>query len=847
MPEFIQPSFAKGEIAPSLYARVDTALYQVALRTARNVLIRSMGGVYNRPGTDFVGFTKDHSYASRLVKFQFKTSDTYMLEFANQAMRVMREGAYVTETAVNITGATAANPVVVTAASHGFSNGNDVEITGVAGMTRLNGRRFRVAGVTTNTFQLTDPVTGSNIDGSAFAAYTSGGTVSRVFTLSTPYATADLDRLNYVQSADVMTIVHRSYAPRQLTRTGHTSWTLTTITFAPTTEAPTSVVVTPAAAAGTQWVYAVTAISRNGEESVVATGQTLTGAATPDNTITWTNSASADVIRYSVYRLKNGLYGFIGQSGSGSTGFRDNNIDPDMDITPPEGSNPFTSSTDYPGVVTYYEQRRAFFSTTDEVDKSWYTQVGNHSNLAVSNPVQDDDAIVATLPSQEVNEIRGAMPGQDLLLFTSGAEWKVFSGDDSAFGPNSIKQRPQTEWGSGYLRPLQAGNVILHLSENLRTVRSLNYSFQVDRYTGDDLTELANHLFETAYAVDWDWRRRPDGTAYIALSNGEIVTMTFNPKQEVIAFTRWDTKGDFKRVCSLRTTSAEDDLYFVAKRKLNGVDTYCVEKLHTRIISDIRDAYFVDCGISFDNPITLTNATAANPVVITAASHGLSNGDEIDLSDIKWEVDEDNLGNETQPDQLNGYRYKVANAAANTFELTDTDGNNINGSAFNAYVSGGYVRRATNTFTGLDHLEGKEIIILANGSVVRGETVSGGSVTLDFKASRVHFGLPYVSDIETLNVEAPSGTIQGKKTKISEVVVRMEKTRGILIGPDNDHLTEIKFRQEENMGVPTNMFTGDKKQPLPPDWNSNGRVFIRQREPLPMGILAVIPSIQIGT
>ncbi|MGH6853902.1 MAG: ubiquitin-activating E1 FCCH domain-containing protein [Aestuariivirga sp.] len=77
-----------------------------------------------------------------------------------------------------MTGATRANPVVVTSNAHGFANGNIVYIIGVSGMTQINNIAFRVANSTANTFALTSATTGSNINGTSYGSYTSGGSIS---------------------------------------------------------------------------------------------------------------------------------------------------------------------------------------------------------------------------------------------------------------------------------------------------------------------------------------------------------------------------------------------------------------------------------------------------------------------------------------------------------------------------------------------------------------------------------------------------------------------------------------------------------------------------------------------
>jgi hypothetical protein len=170
----IQPSFSAGEISPALYARVDLAKYDAGLKRAKNVFIRPHGGVSNRAGLKFCCEVKNSANGARLIPFSFNTTQTYVLEFGNQYMRVITNGGQVLETGKTPTAITKANPGVMTIASHGYSNGDEVYISGVGGMTELNGRNFIVAGVTTNTFTLKD-LYGTAIDTTSFTTFTSGG------------------------------------------------------------------------------------------------------------------------------------------------------------------------------------------------------------------------------------------------------------------------------------------------------------------------------------------------------------------------------------------------------------------------------------------------------------------------------------------------------------------------------------------------------------------------------------------------------------------------------------------------------------------------------------------------
>lgn len=934
MPEKIQPSFAKGELSPELHGRVDTAAYQVGLASARNTVIHTYGGVSRRHGTTFIAPVKDHTKPPRLIEFQFKTTDTYVLEFGDQYLRFIRDDGHVVEDAVTITGATQADPVVITATAHGYANGDEVFISGVSGMIELNGNRYVVANVAANTFELTDQVTGTNIDGTGFTAYVSGGEVARIYEIVTPYLQADLMELNFVQSADVMTIVHQDYDIRELSRFDHDDWTLAPLSLGPTIAFPVNGSVIDNTTGSETRYYKVTAINEDGEESLshvsansrvitnitqanpavvtissaystaahdsgefyieavngmtevngkrfqvnpLGGGATFTtfqlvgidstafsaytsggvvtstyevladSAAAEDNTISW--DAVVDADRYAIYRsdIVAGGYGLIGETTA--TSFLDNNITPDTSESPPISKDPFIGPNDQPGAVGFYEQRRVFGGSFDKPDTSIFSQTANFSNFNIRNPLQSDDAITATLNSNQVNEIRAYVGLNDLLVFTSGSEFRINSGPDSIFAPDTLRIKPQTSWGSSYRPPLVVGNVVLFVTDNLSDVRTIGYSLEIDGYNGSNINILSRHLTEGYSIIDWSLQRHPESRIYMIRNDGKVLTLTYDQEQEVIAWTPWDTKGWFERVCTLRGGGPErqDSTYFVVKRLINGNTVRYIEVYRQFTPeTDVRDCYYVDCGGSVDNPLAITDVTATNPVVVTVPSHGLTNGDEIDIFDIIWEPTFDEFETESQPDQLNTRRYLVANVTTDTFELTDLDGNDIDGTGFQAYVSGGTIRTTFSTVLGLSFLEGRAVKVLADGNVISNLTVTDGSITLPRSFSRVHVGLSNTADVELLNIEAPQGTIQGYMKKVAKVLVRFYRSRGMFIGPDKDHLVEMKQREFEAMGDPTDLLTGDKSIILENSWNTNGRVFMRQKEPLPMRILAVVPTFDVG-
>lgn len=350
----IQPSFAAGEISPQLFAHIDLAKLHIGAALMRNFIVDYRGGASNRQGTKFVARAKDSVNPVRLIPFTFNVLQAYELEFGHNYMRVIMNGSPVLEPAKVITAITQANPGVLTSNGHGFLNGDTVFITGVGGMTQLNGRTFLVAGVTANTFTLTD-LDGVAINTTVYGAFTAGGAVARVFTLNTPYAGADLALLKFAQNADVMTLTHPSYKIQLLTRTQHYEWSIVPLTFNPvisTPQAPTCV--NNPAASTTTYRYVVTALSPDFKQESLPSAPASTAVALvmSTNANSFNTVGCAAVLGaggYNFYRQievpgsapsVGSVYGFVGTSLTNS--FVDHNINPNFSLTPPQGNDPFS-------------------------------------------------------------------------------------------------------------------------------------------------------------------------------------------------------------------------------------------------------------------------------------------------------------------------------------------------------------------------------------------------------------------------------------------------------------------------------------------------------------------------
>ena len=349
-----QFSFNSGEWAPNLYARVDIDKYHSGAALLRNFFVDYRGGASTRTGTKYVLNALSPNLAVRLIPFQASFDIGYILEFGQGYIRPYRNGSPILEAALSITGITQANPAVVSVVNS-YTVGNWVYISGVSGMTQVNGNYYVISAQTGTSITLQD-LYGNPVNSSTFGAYTGGGTVQRVYTIGTGYNAPDLAKLKFALNVNTMIICHPSYQPAVLTVVNDTTWTLLNITFGTTVTTPTGVGVGSTEAAGqVYYSYVVTAVDVNGQESAASSpaniGPIVSIATTPgSNGIYW--NAVSGAVSYNVYKAVpvysspvpiGADYGFIGNTSA--VNFYDSNITADFSQGPPVIKNPFTTGT----------------------------------------------------------------------------------------------------------------------------------------------------------------------------------------------------------------------------------------------------------------------------------------------------------------------------------------------------------------------------------------------------------------------------------------------------------------------------------------------------------------------
>lgn len=817
MTAVIQRSFAGGELGPSLYARVDNIKYQTGLKTCRNFIVLKSGGVSNRAGTQYICTVKDSSKRIVKIPFIFNDEQTYVLEFGDQYMRVIRNGVQLTVSGVAAwSNATA------------YVVGDLVERLGV------------------NYYCILDHTNQQPPNATYWYALT-----GNIYEIPTPYLEDDLPELKYNQSADVIVLTHRGYAVRELSRTGHTTWTLTLSTFAPSQVAPTGVINNGAAGSATEWV--VTAVnSENFEESLQssATGSSATPSSGSPITVSWTAAAGAG--EYNVYKKRNGVYGFIGVAVG--TSFIDNGIEADVSDTPPTERNPFGSTNNYPATSTYVQQRLTFGNTINDPEKIWMGRTGHFKNFTTSTPLQDDDAVTFNIAGRRVNEVRHLIELDKMIVFSSGGEWSIEGDDAGIIRPGQVNPKQRSYRGASIVTPVIVGNSIVYVQARGSIIRDLAND-AIEGYKGNDLTIFSPHLFEGYTIIDMAYQENPNSIVWIIREDMDgarsLIGLTYVKEHQVWAWHRHDTDGEPERICVVPEGN-EDFLYITVKRTINSLTKRYIERMYSRRISNIKDFVFMDSALSYDG----RNTNLSHTMELTGS--GWTSDDTLNLeSSVAFFVSGD-VGNVIFMYDTDGSLIRCTITAFIDTENVEVTPNRDVPIGLQATPVTDWTK-AVDSLTGLDHLEGKDVAVFADGFVVASPnnesyeimTVTGGALTLDQPYGVIHVGLPYFSDLETLDIDTVNNeTMVDKRRLIGKVVLQVNETRGLFIGqnaPSDDtvdpieNLYEAKIRELEGYDEPVDLLTGVLDVLIGANWTGNGRVFVRQVDPIPASILSITP------
>jgi len=929
--EYIQTTFTVGELAPRLRGQTDLEQYSLAVEQAENWVVEYRGGISTRPGLEFKSYLMHDDKDIVLIPFRYapNLANTYQLVFGDGYIRVCQEGEYVLEPSVVVSAVSNTNPAVVTtAAPHGYVTGDWVQVAGLGELDSFH--TFSITVLSPTTFSLQTPH-GDDVDASEFVVYSGGGTVSRIYTIPSPYTSEMLRDIRWKQLRDTLRLVCGAHEQpiRDLTRLAHDNWELKEVEFAPSVASPSSGLSATASGTGlVELVWTVTSVDADGNESPpqkVEIKSNIVDYTTERGSVVFTWDAVPGAVKYRVYRSilsTNGTLtyserlGFIGTTSS--TRFTDANIVPDFTQSPPtsysrfvggqierieitspgtgygsadtvtisdptgsgyhpllevsaDGSilgvfsfwggkgytNPtitFNTSTGsgataqaivspstgiYPQTIATFQQRLVYGATPNQPLTVFGSRVGNFNDFTEKPIVTDDDPWEFTLDHESVTpvlallELRGG-----LIVFSRDAIWKMTGGrTKTAVTATSAFADPQSYLGIANLPPLIIDTDVLYLQASEDVVRLLAYNNFSRLYAGTDVSILSSHLVSAHNPiVNWTSAISPYRLVWAVRKDGTALAFTIVPDQKVFGWTPQCTNGKFKFVLGMQEQNV-DQVYFVVEREIGGRKVKYLERLADRTtFTSSEDVFCVDSGLrlpqNFPNASLTLELDGDNAVLMADA-------DVFADAQPGWVVR--GGGGKFRLKEVVGPREAIAEVRHKPLQV-----NCVIGKPFVVESGEWTLDRPVATIAGLWHLEGEEVQVLGDGSVMPPKVVQNGRVELEHSVTRCVVGLAYRCTLRPLPPSFPQDVVENKRYLPIELSLRVLDTRGLEVGRNLDSLYELKERTTEMWGEPIGLQNGTFHTVSVGVWGREEMPLIVQRQPLPATIVSLIHTLEYG-
>lgn len=730
MPKLLhsQKSFNGGAISPRLYGRTDLGIYQTGLKTAENIVLGTEGHMRKRNGTQYIAETGDSSTKSRLIPFQYSQTQSVVLEFGNETIRFFADKAQIK----------------------------------------------------------------------------SGGTP---YEIVSPYTESDLPNITYAQFANVLYIACEGYAPRKLTRESELVWTLAKIPgtdlFPPETgmtfNLPGSLTLTSGnpAKEGTSVSYTYTGpipsfSPRHIGMELVLTGENsgravLVSSALAGITVTILSAFSiSGTLGPEDYEIQGTAFYSGGSSGatpSATTGsitisgmnttdtsdvgktmvinggqatitsiystavLNANVISPLTSTNKDPGAyflgNTGDSSSGNPKTVGMYDQRLVFANTLNNPQSVWLSQFQDFSDFTVG--ISANDGMRVDVVFGEYSAIGWLSSSNDLLVGGARSESSI-KGNNGVLTPTNADSIRRSSVGSKLQVPVQVENETLFIS-NTNRVYSIRYSFDVNNYVPQDLSQYAEHLTNDAL-VEMAYAQRPDKTIHVVTEAGDLLIGTFSRAEQVIGWSKYITDGSYESVASIREAGV-DQVWVVVNRTIGG--------------------------------------TTARYIEVFDQGNGLSG--------------------------LDGFS--------------------------DSYLT--YSGVATNTLTGLDHLEGETVEVKIDNGTHSSQVVTSGSITLTTETTTATVGLPYTMTVETLPIEKQllSDSIQGQQVSWVEPILRVYQSTYPTV---NGQVKTIRQSDNSNTDEGPTLATGFVKYGNV----DSSTLTITDTGPLPVFINSISGEVEVG-
>lgn len=509
--------------------------------------------------------------------------------------------------------------------------------------------------------------------------------------------------------------------------------------------------------------YKVTALTAEGMESLGSTTASVTNNLYVNgayNSLTWSSVSNA--ARYRVYKRRNGVYAYIGETETPS--FVDDNIAPDFSFTPPR-ADAVTTSTWRPLAVGYFEQRRVFandasFSSPRDV---WMSRPGSITDFTYHLPTVADDRISFRLAAKDYCYIQHVVALDQLILLTDSTEFRVTA--DGALSGTNLVVRPQSYVGCSRVTPLVKNNQILFAGQRGGHLHTLVYSDTANGFATGDLCLRAAHLFDGYTLTDMTLQNAPRSIVWATNDQGHLLSASYLPGEQVLGWAR-HTGASFRSVCCI-PEGTEDRLYVIAER--NGATQ--VERMATDLVPDRADEMvYLDGSERVEYPgsgnctISAAHGWAAQATVTLtfASSQTLSPGEEVEFGkSFRCRV---TVGGPTGT----VFTARVLGTVPAAYRGT-------------ARTDWRICRKSHTVAAPVD----SSAEVWADGVKDTGAVISGGTVTTTSAAAVVLVGYPYTSTLKTMPLALQiEGLAQGKTKSLTRAWMRtQEGTSALVAGP----------------------------------------------------------------
>lgn len=513
-----------------------------------------------------------------------------------------------------------------------------------------------------------------------------------------------------------------------------------------------------------------------------------------------------------------------------------------------------------PSAVTFYENRLVYGGTTNNPQTLYFSKAGDEDDFTTGTAA--DSGIEYTI-SGDGNTIRWLKgTNRFLAIGTFSDVLEGTGGIDNVITPSSISIRPSNSYGVADINPQTQGNQIFYIQENDLVVRSYEYDFQADTYVAVNRNTISDHITKTGIS-QIAFQSDKSNFMWCIRTDGDLIGLSIDEQESISGWHRHNTDGEFVSIASTPRVTNYDQLWACVKRTVNGNTKYYIEYFEDTPIYSRREDYVsstkaadsvtwenlvyeeqkqyihVDASATYDGSLagsaasaTVTpGATTGTGVTFTASASVFSSGD------VGREIWRKSVtGAETGRAEITGY---TSATQVTVTVLEDFDSTSA--------IPAGEWYLTSATITGLDHLEGKTVSVVADGGQHPTRTVSSGSITLDAQASVVHVGLSYTGFIQTNDFEVPQsgGGAQTRKKSIHQVGIKFLDSLYAEYGTDYYNLNQIEFRVASmRMDRPPTLYTGEVKETyanqnsddIEAGWSRGKTVVIKQSQPFPCNI-----------